>query len=133
VSEPPEPIVRAIDAFNRRDVEAMRPYMRKDVVWVEDPRYPGAETYHGYEGVARSLAKWFDTWAELRTETVETIGAGDTWLLTSRVEGRGEGSEVPVTADSFSVYELRDGLVARVRLFGDRDEALAAAGLSQES
>ena len=74
ISAPPDVIVRAVDAFNRRDL--------------------------------------------------------DTWVLTSHVVGRGKGSAVEVEGASYAVDELRDGLVARLRLYGDRDEAFAAAGLS---
>jgi hypothetical protein len=41
------------EAFNRR--EMWLDYLDPDVKWMEDPRYPDAQTYWGPDGVERSI------------------------------------------------------------------------------
>jgi ketosteroid isomerase-like protein len=56
-------VVRSgIKAFNRRDVDAILAVTDPDVEWIEDARYPGAETFRGPAGVERSIRKWWDAW-----------------------------------------------------------------------
>jgi ketosteroid isomerase-like protein len=44
--------------------------------------------------------------------------------------GRGKGSGVVVEMPPcWQVYRLRDGRAVRIEVYGDRDEALEAAGL----
>jgi ketosteroid isomerase-like protein len=49
----------------------------------------------------------------------------------ARYEGRGRSSEIEVNMQVASVYEIRDGMVATVRDYGSREDALKAAGLSE--
>jgi ketosteroid isomerase-like protein len=52
-------------------------------------------------------------------------------LVVGLFQGRGRSSDVEVSLPVASVYEIRDGMVASVRDYGSRDEALEAAGLSE--
>ena len=82
----------------------------------------------GYETVWRAMAEAFD---DLRLVPEEVLDLGDTLLTTAVVRGTGSGSGVPVSAQLFQVARLRRGLVVWQRDFGDRSEALEAAGLSE--
>ena len=42
-----EIVRRGIESFNRRDMAAIRADAHPQIEWVEDPRYPGAQTFHG--------------------------------------------------------------------------------------
>jgi ketosteroid isomerase-like protein len=120
---------RAVDAFNRRDIAAMVSDFAGDAEWIEDQRYPGAETFQGPAGVERSIRKWWDAWAEITMDLDETMDLGDRVVLAGRVNARGHDSEVTVEAAFGGVYEFRAGRVVRVQILGSRAEALAAAGL----
>jgi ketosteroid isomerase-like protein len=124
-----EIVRRAVDAFNRRDIAAMVSNFAGDAEWIEDQRYPGAETFQGPDGVERSIRKWWDAWAEITMDLDETMDLGDRVVLAGRVNARGHDSEVTVEAAFGGVYEFRAGRVVRVQILGSRAEALAAAGL----
>jgi uncharacterized protein len=119
---------RGIDAFNRRDLPALLSDFDKDVEWVEDRRYPGAETFRGPSGVERSLGKWWDAWGEIALQLDGTIDLGDRVVLSGRVRARGHDSDVAVEAPFGGLYEFRSGKVVRVQTFGSRAEAVEAAG-----
>jgi ketosteroid isomerase-like protein len=120
---------RAAEWFNDRDLEALLGLFDEDAEWIEDPRYPGAETFRGPAGVERSIRKWWDAWGELAMLVDETIDLGDRVVVAGRVRARGHDSDVAVEAPFGGVYEFRDGKVIRVRVLGSREEALEAAGL----
>jgi uncharacterized protein len=120
---------RAAEWFNDRDLEALLGLFDEDAEWIEDPRYPGAETFRGPAGVERSIRKWWDAWGELAMLVDETIDLGDRVVVAGRVRARGHDSDVAVEALFGGVYEFRDGKVIRVRVLGSREEALEAAGL----
>ena len=82
----------------------------------------------GYLTVWRAMVGAFE---DIRFEPEEVLDLGDTLLITAVVRGTGSGSGVPVSVQLFQVARLRRGLVVWQRDFGDRSEALEAAGLSE--
>jgi len=124
-----EIVRRAVDCFNRRDMAAVLADFDQDAEWVEDQRYPGAETFRGPSGVERSIRKWWDAWGEIAMDLEETIDLGERVVLAGNVRARGHDSDVTVDAPFGGVYEFRAGKVIRVQILGSRDEALEAAGL----
>jgi ketosteroid isomerase-like protein len=122
-------IVRgAIDAFNRRDLEAWEALSHPDVeVDWSASRGLEAGVYRGHEETDRFL-RTFETFERVVLEPERFIDAEDSVVVpnTSRFMGR-EGIET--VAWSALVYELRDGRVERIRLYQDMAEALNAAGL----
>jgi ketosteroid isomerase-like protein len=125
-----EIVRRGADSFNRRDLAAMLGDFDENAEWVEDQRYPGAETFRGPSGIERSIKKWWDAWGEIAMEIDETIDLGDRVVLAGRVRARGHDSDVAVEAPFGGLYEFRQGKVVRVRVLGSREEAVEAAGLS---
>ena len=126
-----ELVRRWVEAFNRR--ELLLDDFDPDVEWVEDQRYPGAETFHGPAGVERSLKKWWDAWSEITMHLVEVIDLGDRVVVAGHTQARGHGSDVSVTAEFGGVYEFRRRKIVRVQVLGSRADALEAAGLSELS
>jgi ketosteroid isomerase-like protein len=122
-------IVRdAIDAFNRRDLEAWEALSLPDaaVDWSES-RGLEAGVYAGRDEVERFLGT-FETFERVVIEPERFIGSDDSVVVpnTSRFKGR-DGIET--VARSALVYELRDGRIARVCLYQETAKALEAAGL----
>jgi ketosteroid isomerase-like protein len=124
-----EVVRRAIEAFNRR--EMWLDYLDPEVEWIEDPRYPGAQTYRGREGVERSIEKWWETWASVVLRLEKIVDADDRVVIWGVTEARGSDSDVTVNAPFGGVWELREGRVVRVQVLAGREEALEAAGLSE--
>jgi ketosteroid isomerase-like protein len=120
---------RAIDAFNRR--EMWLDYLDPDVEWIEDPRYPGAQTYRGRDGVQRSIEKWWDAWAVLTLHVEDMLEAGDRIVYWGTTEARGHDSDLALSGPFGAFWEFSDGLVVRVQTLASREEALEAAGLTE--
>jgi ketosteroid isomerase-like protein len=124
-----EVVRRAVEAFNRR--EMLLEFLDPDVEWIEDSRYPDAQTYRGHDGVERSIEKWWETWASAQLRVEEIVEADDRVVCWGLTEARGHDSDITISAPFGSVWELREGLVVRVQVLGGRDEALEAAGLRE--
>ena len=118
----------AIDAFNRRDLEAWEALSHPDVEidWSAS-RGLDARVYRGREDAIR-FVRTFETFESVVFGAERFIDAGDSVVVpnTSRFTGR-DGIEA--VARSALVYEIRRGRVARVRLYQDTADALEAAGL----
>jgi uncharacterized protein len=125
-----EIVRRGIEAFNRRDVAAIRSNVHPQVKWIEDPRYPGAQTFHGPDGVEQSVRQWWEAW-EIELEPEDFLDLGDRVVVTGHGHYRGHGSDVTLTAEFASVYEVRDGRIARVDVLESRQAALEAVGLRE--
>jgi ketosteroid isomerase-like protein len=131
VSENAELVKRGLDAYNRRDAEALKPDVTPDVEWF--PAIPAAVEhggYQGHEGVERYLRELSDTWDYLRIVGDDIRDLGERVLFLGRVEGRGKGSGVRVDAPVGLVFELRGDKASRIRGYLDHHEALRAVGLS---
>jgi ketosteroid isomerase-like protein len=126
---------RGIDAFNRRDVEALADVVTRDFEWfpalpstVEGERFSG---YRGREGIETYFEDVRVTWEGLRVLGNEFRDLGDSVVLLGRADGRGRGSGVEVDMPLGVIYDFRDGRISRVRTYLDHGEALRAAGLAE--
>jgi ketosteroid isomerase-like protein len=120
----------AIDAFNRRDLEAWEALSHPDVEvdWTAS-RGLEAGVYRGHEETDRFL-RTFDLFERVVLEPERFIDAEDSVVVpnTSRFTGR---NGIETVARSHLVYDLRDGRVERICLYQDGAEALEAAGVSE--
>src|SRR5690349_905210 len=107
-------------------------HVEPDVELDEWPTAPGAGTYRGRDGLRQALASWFESWEWMEVQILDLREAGDHVLVTAHQRARGRESQVEVEITSFSVYTFRDGKVAQLQLFTEREPALAAAGLRPE-
>jgi ketosteroid isomerase-like protein len=92
--------------------------------------YPDAPILRGLEAwreFVRSLP-----WQTLRLEPERFFDVDDERVLVfTHVTALGEGSHVPVEMRNAHEFTLRNGKLVRWRVYGDRAEALEAAGLSE--
>jgi ketosteroid isomerase-like protein len=127
-----EIVKRAIDAFNRSDVDVIADLTTPDFSWF--PALPGSVEgggYHGRNGIETYLGEIHDTWEELSVCGVEFRDLGDRVLVLGRAEGRGRGSGVAVGASHGFVVDLCGAKISRVRTYLDHGEASRVAGLSE--
>jgi ketosteroid isomerase-like protein len=118
-------------AFNRDDGAWFFDHCHPDVEWMAAREDPDAATHAGRNEIERYFAQWSAEMIEdLSIEGKEYIDAGDRVFAWIRIMGRGKGSGVPVEMEQAQVWSLRDGKVARVEEYFDRDEGLAVAGLA---
>jgi ketosteroid isomerase-like protein len=113
------------EALAAADLDAYADLLHPDVRWG-----PPGDRNPPCQNRAQVLA-WYRGGrdAGVRARVTETVAAGDRILVGLRVfhtdPDPGDAGEV----DRWQVLTLRDGMVADIRGFDNRDEAVAAAGL----
>ena len=117
-----------LDAFNRRDVEAMIARATDDfeIDWSRSLG-PMQGVFRGREGLEEYLREQWEVFDEFHVEALELAPCGERHVLvTTRVHATGRGG-VPVSATSSHLYTFENGRLARVTLYQGRDEAIADA------
>jgi ketosteroid isomerase-like protein len=95
------------------------------------PDYPeGEQLLYGRQGMERLLAMLRDSWTVFRFETERFIDAGDRVAVFIRVVAEGHVSGLPTERRTAHVWTVRDGRLASIQIYRDRDEALEALGLT---
>jgi ketosteroid isomerase-like protein len=95
------------------------------------PDYPeGVQFLRGREGMARLLAMLRDSWTEFRFEPERFIDAGQRVMVFIRVAARGGSSGLTAEQRTAHVWAVRDGRLASIQIYRDREEAVEALGLS---
>jgi ketosteroid isomerase-like protein len=121
---------KSIDAYNRRDVEAILETWHPEGKWyLVSPRVKGGEAYHGHEG----LRQW---WATMQSsnEGLEVIldevqDLDDTVLALGHIRAR--FGSIALDSEIGWLTRYRDGLAVWSRAYQSNAEALEAAGLSE--
>ena len=101
---------------------------------------PGAEyepleegsVVQGHEQFGEYFRRFYDVWEEFRWELEEVIDAGDSIVSAALLKGRARASGIEITQRLFLVADIRGSKIARLREYLDREEALAAVGLSEQ-
>jgi ketosteroid isomerase-like protein len=128
-----EVVRRVTDVMDRESFEAALPVFvevaHPDVVWREDPAWPGADTYRGLDEVRRTIFDRLES-LDFEQETEELLPADDKVVALVRWHGRGRASGAQSALDLAVVYTVHDGAITKVEFYLDRAEALAAAGLT---
>ena len=73
---------------------------------------------------------WLQPWATYHVQVDEMIEAGETVVVLVRDRGRRHDMDVEVELISGSVWKFRDGRIARVEFYANREELRAATGLT---
>ncbi len=92
--------------------------------------YPDRPLMYGIEELRRFREE--GPWEELSFEPEDFVDVDDERVLVLvKVHATGTGSGVPVELLNAHEFTIRDGFLVRFKVYGDRDQALAAAGLSE--
>jgi ketosteroid isomerase-like protein len=112
------------EAVNRRDLDAVMSLCRPDCV--HDPSPTGLGVFEGPAAIRGFLEDWWGAFEELRfeLEEVRDLGRGVVFAVV-RQDARPAGSTGYVRAREAFVYEWVDGMIARVTVYLDIDEARA--------
>lgn len=127
--------LEAYEAWNARDFDAVIANISPDVEWTfaGGAQFPGTDdVYRGHKGVRRFWREFIDPWERIRLEITGTREAGDTLVVFVNFHGVGTGSGVELTVPFVHLLSYRDRKLVRFHAYADRDEALEAAGLSEE-
>jgi ketosteroid isomerase-like protein len=103
-------------------------------VTYEDTVLPdhAGETYRGYEGLARATARWIEGLEDLTIELEQIVGGGDRLVSILRGRSRARYTDIEFETPYAYVWTFRDGRVIHFRSYLDPEEALQAAGLSEQ-
>ena len=139
----------AYETFNRGDLEGMRAFTAPEFEYVASPgrlrrgslptcsstspRYTRTGEYcEGPRQVRefRETGPWHGAPIHFKPERFFDVD-DEHVLVFVHVSVIGTGSGIPVEMDAAHEFTIRDGLVVYFKVYGDRDEALEAAGLSE--
>jgi ketosteroid isomerase-like protein len=122
--------MRTIEAFDRMDIPGVLGLLDPEIQF-EHRLSELQGSYVGQEGVEGFLADVAEHFEALKVECPDVRDLGDRVLAlgTTRITGKGSGveTELPFTV----LARFRDGRMTHFTDFGDRDQALEAAGLSE--
>ena len=126
-----EVVRRFYRAMEDRDLAMIRTLARPDVEWIPDPKRVGEGPVRGVDNVARFFLDRSEMFQDLHLEAERFLDADDRVLVFLRVTGKGAASGAGFEIRIAHLLTLRDGMLVRGQGFGDRNEALEAAGLSE--
>lgn len=111
--------------------EALGDLFHPDVESVPAWQGPEAPTYSGIEGFREMWMDWLEPWVSYSVQVEEMIEMGDRVVVLVRDRGRREGTDLDVELISGSVWTFRDGRIARVEFYSNREEVREATGLER--
>ncbi len=91
--------------------------------------WPEKQRYEGAAGAATFLAEWTAAWDDWQLHLDELLDAGELVVTLLHQHGRSKTTQMPVDMSFAMVWTVRDGKEARMEMYSDPAEALAAAGL----
>jgi ketosteroid isomerase-like protein len=83
----------------------------------------------GPQGLAEGWRDWLEPWDSYYVELEKLIDAGEEVISLVRVSAKTTRDAVAVEHESAALWSVREGKVARVRFYLEREQALEAAGL----
>lgn len=126
-----EIVQRHIDAYNRRDLEALRKLSHSEIEldWSAS-RGLDADVYRGFEEVLRFYEGFLDVFERVDLEPNRFIKSGECVVVPNTAYIRGRDG-IKTVARSTLIFEVRGGLIARICLYQEMHEALEAVGLRE--
>jgi ketosteroid isomerase-like protein len=127
-----ELVRRVFEAFTNRDIDAMLEELGPDVeFWGPTSSIARqGEAYIGHEGMRQYFADVGKVWRTLEVVPHDFRDLGDRVLVFGRVYARGEGGYISDSPTQW-LWRIWGGKIVWGRVFTNRAEALAAAGLDE--
>ena len=122
-------IVRAgVDAWNARDLDALRGAYAEDVVTWPPTGWPEAGPFMGRDTVIGQWERMRDSWDDDEVEMLaDYVDAAD--RVAVRMTWRARGHESEAGAEATGIFTIRHGKIRVAEFFWDHAEALATLGL----
>jgi ketosteroid isomerase-like protein len=122
-------IRRGYEHWNEGNLESVAAMWSDDILWQNDPAWPGQKHYRGRDAVVSFLREEVAAIIELGDIEVESIQAfGDELVIKVLARARGTDSRLDIgKVPVFHVARVRDRQITRIRAYLDEPRALAAA------
>ena len=123
-----EIVRRGIDAFNRDGLDEVLGDYAPDVEWHTTGEFADERVYRGHAGVKRLAAQLREDIEELSISASDIRGVGDRVFAAGTLRGR-DRSKADFEQPFWYASTFRNGLIVRVEVYLDPEQALEAAGL----
>ena len=125
--------MRAVEAFNSRDVDAVLHFYSPHAELRDLANAPDQATaLKGIDAIREAWTLWTAAFDELRVDIEEWTDVGDAVIAAAHWQGRGKASGMSIDVRQFDLFEFREGQIVRATLgLKSKEEALEAAGLSE--
>jgi len=127
-------IVRAcFAAWSNQDLNALLEVMHPEVEFRTSGAFPDLDTsYHGHEGVRVFWNAMLAPWGSFRIDVERIVEGNECAAVAIRFRAKGKGSGVLTDLRQGHVARFTDGQIADHSAYASWEEALEAAGLSEE-
>ena len=125
-----EIVRRSVEAWNRRDLATWLATVHPDaeIDWSR-ARGPLKGVYRGHDELEAFWREFWSTFEDVQLDTYGFAESGSEVVYSNTSHSRGRQG-IEVTARSTFVVTVENGQITRLRMFQERAEALAAAGLA---
>jgi len=123
---------RFYESFNQGDLDSVLELCSDDVELYQDPdvvEMVAALTPRGQERIAQYLRGWLDSWSDYHARPQEFLQSGEQVAAFTQLRARGKNSQFEIEVDMADVFTVRDGRIARFRLYVERADALESLGI----
>jgi ketosteroid isomerase-like protein len=132
--EVPEFVRRFVNQASPEGAAAFSEMLDPDVVWFGTRGgLDESRVMRGRDAVLAYSREIQEPWAKLGVEIEQVIEAGDAVVVFMREWGRARQGGPEVENDTAMIFKLQNERVVEMTGYLDREEALRAAGLAQES
>jgi ketosteroid isomerase-like protein len=115
------------ERWNAGDVDSIFELYTEDAEIRTGPHWPEVTTYRGREAIRETTREWASMWDRLQIEVDTLEEFGDKLVATGAWRMRGAASGVDGEMPIFILFTFREGKIARLEWFADRETAVAAA------
>ncbi|HXF01081.1 MAG TPA: nuclear transport factor 2 family protein [Solirubrobacterales bacterium] len=124
-------VVRGIyDQYAAGDIDGLLSRVDPEIEFDLSDRLPDEGLHRGREAYRQFLKRTFELWADFQVEVEDLLDGGDAVVAIIHTTATGRASGIEIDERVGHVFWLRDEIPYRFKVFSDRSEALAAAGLS---
>ncbi|MEA2331396.1 MAG: SnoaL-like domain [Thermoleophilaceae bacterium] len=113
--------------WNAGDMDEVIGLYAEDAVTRTGAHWPEQATYQGRDAIRASIEEWQSMWEMTLAEVDSLEEYGDKVVATGAWQMRGRSSGVDGQMPIAILFTIRDGKIATLEWFPDRDHAVAAA------
>ena len=127
---PDSELIRTLyERFEAGDTDTAFSMLAPDCEFHQNPEFPGPRIHRGRDGFRAGLATFLREWEDFRFRPTEFEEGSRVWMRVM-IGGRGRASGIPLDQEVFHVWDVRDGVPYRCRVFLDEQESRREAGLA---
>ena len=116
-----------VERWNANDLDGVLELYADDAVMLSGPDWPEQSSWNGLEALRRNMEEWREVWETSQVDLDDLEGLGDQIVATGAWVTRGRASGVDGRMPFVLLLTVRDGQIASLRWFTERDDAVAAA------